>query len=63
MQVIFECYVYENIRNVHLNKLHDISFQDQVFSMLKKKKKNTQENNLVAFENTSFKQRKCSRKD
>ena len=32
--VVFECCVYENMINVYLNKLQDISFQDQVVSML-----------------------------
>ena len=64
VHVIFECYVYENIRNVHFNKLQDISFQDQVFSMLK----STQKSKLVALgkilmfssANASEKIKKCS---
>ena len=44
VHVIFGSYVYENIRNVYLNKLRGISFQDQEISMLR----SSQENSLDA---------------
>ena len=35
VHVFFECYVYENMRTVRLNKLQAITFQDRLIRMLK----------------------------
>ena len=35
VHVIFECFLYENTKNVYTNKIQDISFQNKVFCMLK----------------------------
>ena len=42
--VLFDCFVYGNIRNVYINKAQSISLQDQVLSVLKC----TDESSLVA---------------
>ena len=42
--VLFDCFVYGNIRNAYTNKAQNISLQDQVLSVLKC----TDESNLVA---------------
>ena len=33
--VLFDCIVYGNIRNVYINKVQNVSLQDQVLSVLK----------------------------
>ena len=33
--VLFDCIVYGNIRNVYINKVQNVSLQDQVLSALK----------------------------
>jgi len=42
--VLFDCFVYGNIRNVYINKAQNISLQEQVLSVLKC----TDESSLVA---------------
>ena len=60
VHVIFECYEHENNRNVYVNKLQDVSFQEQVISI----KKSTPENGLVGLgQKTCFQQSKGFRKD
>ena len=42
--VLFDCFMYGNIRNVYINKAQNISLQEQVLSVLKC----TDESSLVA---------------
>ena len=42
--VLFDCFVYGNMRNVYLNKAQNISLQDQMIKVLKY----TDESSLVA---------------
>ena len=48
--VLFDCFVYGNIRNVYINKAQNISLQDQVLSVLKC----TDESSLLPLESTRF---------
>ena len=48
--VLFDCFMYGNIRNAYINKAQNISLQDQMLSVLKC----TDESSLVVFEKCLF---------